>query len=122
MKKMGKIMMMMCAMLLIALPALADGAAQTAQTAYTWESLGTIAGATAAVLLIVQLIKAPLDRVWKLPTRLVVYVLALGLMLVAQAFNGGLTWESGLLAAVNAAVVALGAYGAYEVTFARVDG
>lgn len=121
MKKMWKIVTLVFAlMLLIALPALAEGAAQEAQ-AYSWESLGTVAGATAATLLIVQLIKAPLDRVWKLPTRLVVYVLALSLMLVAQVFNGGLTWESGLLAAVNAAMVALSAYGAYELTFHKVD-
>ena len=119
MKKMWKILTMVCVLLLVALPALAEGAVQTAQTAYTWESLGTIAGATAAVLMIVQLIKAPLDKVWKLPTRLVVYVLALVLMLTAQVFNGGLTWQSGLLAAVNAVMVALAAYGSYEVTFAK---
>lgn len=122
MKKFLKMMVMVLAlMLLIVLPALAEGADPLAQTAHSWESLGTIAGATAAVLMIVQLIKAPLDRVWKLPTRLVVYVIALGLMLTAQAFNGGLTWQSGLLAAVNAVMVALSAYGAYEMTFAKVE-
>ena len=122
MKKILKVMMMVFVlMLLIALPALAEGAAQPAQTAYDWQSLGTIAGATAAVLMIVQLIKAPLDRIWKVPTRLVVYVIALGLMLVAQAFGGGLTWESGLLAAVNAVMVALSAYGAYEMTFKKAE-
>jgi hypothetical protein len=86
--------------------------------AYTWHSLGTTAGAAAAVLMIVQLIKAPLDRVWKLPTRLVAYMVAFILLLAAQHFTGGLSMESVMLAAVNAAMVALSAYGAYEVTFA----
>ena len=108
-------------MLLFALPALAEGTAQTAQ-AYDWQLLGTISGATAATLVIVQLIKAPLDRVWKIPTRLLVYLIALLLMMTAQGFGGGgLTWENGLLAAINAALVALGAYGAYEVTFAKIE-
>ena len=121
MKKMWKIMTMVFVLLAaFALPALAEGTAETVQ-AYDWTSLGTVAGATAATLMIVQLIKAPLDRVWKIPTRLVVYVIALLLMLTAQTFGGGLTWESGLLAAVNAAVVALGAYGAYEMTFAKIE-
>lgn len=119
-KKILKMMVMMCVlMLLIALPALAEGAADTAQ-AYDWASLGTVAGATAAVLMIVQLIKAPLDKVWKIPTRLLVYVIAFALMLLAQYFAGGLTVESALLAAVNAVMVALSAYGAYELTF-KVD-
>lgn len=119
--KMWKIMTMVCVLLMVfALPALAEGTSETVQ-AYDWTSLGTVAGATAATLMIVQLIKAPLDRLWKIPTRLVVYLIALVLMLVAQAFTGGLTWESGLLAAVNAAVVALSAYGAYEVTFKKIE-
>jgi len=119
--KMWKIMMTAFVLLAVfVLPACAEGMAETVQ-AYDWTSLGTVAGATAATLMIVQLIKAPLDHVWKLPTRLVVYLIALALMMTAQAFGGGLTWESGLLAAVNAAMVALGAYGAYEVTFAKIE-
>lgn len=88
--------------------------------AYTWQSLGTMAGAAAAVLMIVQLIKAPLDRIWKLPTRLVVYAVSFMLLIAAQHFSGGLNAENVLLAAVNAAMVALSAYGAYEVTFAKM--
>lgn len=122
MKKIMRIILL-AAMLLIALalPALAEGAADAAQ-AYDWSSLGTIAGATAATLMIVQLIKAPLDRVWKLPTRLVVYVFALMIMLLAQYFaGGGLTAEGALLAAINAVMVALAAYGAYEMTFKKTE-
>ena len=86
---------------------------------FTWAALGTIAGCTAFALLFVQLIKAPLDKVWKIPTRLLVYVVCLIVMLVSAAFTNGLTWESGLLAAVNAVIPTLAAMGAYEVTFGR---
>lgn len=89
--------------------------------AYSWESLGTMAGATAATLMIVQLIKAPLDRIWKIPTRLVVYLVALMLLLLAQGFGQGLDAQGIALSAVNAVMVALSAYGSYEVTFAKKE-
>lgn len=89
---------------------------------FTWQYLGTIAGAAAATLLIVQFIKAPLDRVWKIPTRVLAYVIALIIMLVAAAFTGGLTPENALLAVVNAFIAAMTAMGAYEMTFAKLDG
>ena len=88
---------------------------------FSWEYLATIAGATMATLLIVQLLKLPLDRVWKIPTRIVAYVIALILLLLATSFTSGLTWSTGLLTAVNAVIVALAAMGAYEVTFSRLD-
>lgn len=90
-----------------------------AGSAYTWESLGSMAGATAATLMIVQFIKAPLDKIWHIPTRLLVYCVALLLMLTAQYFSGGLSAERVVLAAVNAVMAALSAYGSYEVIFAR---
>jgi len=84
---------------------------------FTWTALGTIAGCTAFALLFVQLIKAPLDRVWKIPTRALVYVVCLILMLASATFNGGLTVESAALAVVNAVIPTLAAMGAYEMTF-----
>lgn len=90
-------------------------------TPYTWEYLASIAGATALTLLIVQFLKVPLDRVWRIPTRLFVYFIALLILLVATAFTTGLTLQNGLMAFVNAFLVALTAYGAYEVTFAKLD-
>lgn len=82
-----------------------------------WGNLGTMAGAVAAVLVIIQLIKAPLDRVWKIPTRLLVYVLALVIICGALAAQGAITWASVGVALINAAIVALAAMGAYEATF-----
>ena len=88
---------------------------------FTWAALGTIAGCTAFALLFVQLIKAPLDKVWKIPTRLLVYVVCLALMLASAAFGGGLTPENATLAIVNAVISTLAAMGAYEITFGRKD-
>lgn len=90
------------------------------QLPYTWEYLATLAGATAATLLIVQFSKAPLDKVWKIPTRLFVYVIALAVLLIANAFTAGITVDNALLSAVNAFLVSLTAYGSYEVTFAKI--
>lgn len=83
----------------------------------TWASLGTMAGAVAFVTVVVQYIKAPLDKVWKVPTRAVVYVLSLLVLLAAQGFTGGLTAEGTALCLVNAVVVSLASMGAYEATF-----
>lgn len=104
---------------LLALPACAFAEEVGAAQAYTWETLGTMAGATAATLMIVQLIKAPLDKIWKIPTRLAVYAVALVILLAAQAFTGRLNAQGVALALVNAAMVALSAYGSYELTFAK---
>lgn len=89
------------------------------QGPWTWAYLATIAGATAATLLIVQFAKVPLDKVWKIPTRLFVYVIALVILTAATAFTTGLTPDIFLLCVLNAFIVALTAFGAYELTFAR---
>lgn len=104
------------------LPAAVDVVAneQPADQPYTWAYLATLAGATAATLLIVQFLKVPLDKVWRIPTRMFVYIVALIILLVATAFTEGLTLQNTPLAAVNAFLVALTAYGAYEVTFAKL--
>jgi hypothetical protein len=88
---------------------------------FDWTQLATIAGATLATLLIVQLLKLPLDKVWHIPTRIIVYVIALAVMILATHFTVGLTWEKVGLAAVNAVIVALAAMGSYELTFAKRD-
>lgn len=88
---------------------------------WTWSYLASIAGATAATLLIVQFFKVPLDKVWKIPTRLFVYAIAFTILTVATAFTSGLDSNTFLLCVLNAFIVALAAYGSYEVTFARSD-
>jgi hypothetical protein len=86
------------------------------QAPYTWEQLATIPGAIAATLLIAQYLKFPLDRVWKIPTRFLVLIIAFGLMTLARGMVQNLNWIDVPLIAVNAFVVALAAMGAYEVS------
>lgn len=100
-------------------------AAQTesaAQEPYTWDQIATIPGAIAATLLIVQFLKLPLDKVWKIPTRYLVLLIAFLLLAGAQAMVQGLTWPDVPLVVINAFVVALAAMGAYEVSFKKIEG
>ena len=75
MKKLLCCLVLLMALMLISSVAMAEGELPTEP--FTWEYLATIAGATVATLLIVQLLKLPLDKVWKIPTRIVVYVISL---------------------------------------------
>lgn len=88
---------------------------------FTWTYLASIAGAAAFTLLVVQFLKAPLDKIWKIPTRVFAYIVSLITMVVATAFTSGCTIDSVLLAVVNAFLAAFAAYGAYEVTFAKLN-
>ena len=133
MKKLLSLVLLLLAVTLFAFPvsALAEDAdATTGITAseagtpaepFTWQYLASIAGAAAFTLLVVQFLKAPLDKIWKIPTRVFAYIIALLTMLVATAFTTGLDIQTALLAVVNAFIAALTAYGAYEVTFAKLD-
>ena len=119
MKKIIWCLMLMLTVVLMCNVALAEGELPTEP--FTWEQLATIAGATLATLLIVQLLKLPIDKVWKIPTRIIAYVISLFIMLVATYFTIGLNWSDAGLAAVNAVIVALAAMGAYELTFRKHD-
>jgi hypothetical protein len=119
MKKLFVFLMIALVIALISTVALAEGELPTEPL--TWQYIATIAGATVATLLIVQLLKLPLDKVWKIPTRIWVYIIALVLMLLATQFTVGLDLQTGLLTAVNAVIVALAAMGAYEMTFAKAE-
>lgn len=87
----------------------------------TWQQLATIAGAAMATMLIVQLLKLPLDRVWKIPTRIIVFLIAAVIMLMATYFTTGLTWSSAALTILNAVIAALTAMGGYELTFRKLE-
>ena len=111
------LMLALLAALCLALPALAETVQTPAQTPepaidlpgveapLTWSYLATIAGAAAFTLLIVQFFKAPLDKVWKIPTRVFAYMVSLAVMLIATAFTSGLTAENVLLVAANACLL-----------------
>ena len=119
MKKVLWFILAAVSMILLPIVAIAEG--ELPVDPFSWEQLATIAGATAATLLIVQLLKLPIDKVWKIPTRIVAYVIALIIMLLATHFTVGLTWSNAVLGALNAVIVALSAMGAYELTFRALD-
>jgi hypothetical protein len=76
---------------------------------FTWTMLATYAGATLGTTLLTQLLKSI-----PIPTRLLAYIVALVLLLVANFFTGGLTVESGVLCLINAGVVSLASNGAFD--------
>ena len=77
------------------------------------DMLLTYSGATLAVALITQFFKGIrfLDRI---PTRMVSYVIALAIMVMASLAQGELRWQEYALVPVNAVVVALAANGSYD--------
>lgn len=79
---------------------------------FTWTILGTYAGCVLATSLITQLIKE-WSFLKSIPTRLVSYVVALLVLLAANAISGTLDLPAAGLCVVNA-VVALAANGGYE--------
>ena len=87
----------------------------------SWEQLATIGGAAMATMLIVQLLKLPLDKVWKIPTRIIVFIIAAIVLMLATYFTQGLTWNTALLTIINAVIVALTAMGGYELTFKKIE-
>ena len=87
----------------------------------SWDQLATIGGAAMATMLIVQLLKLPLDKVWKIPTRIIVFVIAFVVLILATYFTEGLSWNTALLTIINAVIVALTAIGGYELTFAKLE-
>ena len=88
----------------------------------SWAYLATMGGAVAATTLIVQFLKVPIDKIWKIPTRFVVYFIALIIMLVAEYITQrGLILDQTALIAVNAILVTMAAMGTYEATFKRLE-
>lgn len=87
----------------------------------SWGQLATISGCAMMTMLIVQLCKLPLDKIWKIPTRFVVFFISLVIMLLATYFTNGLNGSTALLTIFNAVIAALTAMGGYEVTFAKIE-
>lgn len=125
---MKKLILCICLLLLsllMTVPVLAEGisAAPEPTDFFTWATIGTFAGAVAMTVFIVQAVKMPIDKVFHhVPTRLVVYVIALALLLLSQAFlNGGLTFESVCLAVINAFLVMLSAMSTYTLLIEQTE-
>lgn len=81
----------------------------------TWDYLATVGGAAVFVLIVVQLTKGMLDKIWRIPTTVYAYVLAIITMLLATVFTTGLTPSSALLTLFNGWIVAATAAKSYDV-------
>lgn len=79
---------------------------------FDWTFLGSFAGALAAVALITEMVKN-VAFLKKIPTQIVSWVLAVGVLILAQFFSDALTAESAVLALLNGAMVSLAANGGY---------
>lgn len=88
----------------------------------TWPNLATFGGAVAAVVFLVQFLKVPLDKLKKVPTRIVVYLVSFVVLLAAKLFTDpAFSLETVALSAVNAVLVALSAMSLYEQTIAEPE-
>lgn len=126
MRKLICVVAIIFCILLMALPAFAVNEPLTddniAGGYMTWDFLGTMTGATAAVLLVVQFLKTPLDKIWKIPTRYIVYLLSVFILVAVEFVNKGVfSFDRIFLTLLNAIIVTMAAMGAYEVTFREVD-
>ncbi len=87
----------------------------------TWEFLGNFAGVVVAVTILIQFLKLPLDKVWKVPTRFFVYGISLVLLVAVEYFTKGIVVDQIPLLLINAVLVTISAMGAYELTFKKLE-
>lgn len=80
---------------------------------FTWDNLGTYAGAAALVALVTQLTKE-LRYINKIPTQVWSYILAVVILIASQIFTGTLTGSSAALALANGVLVSLASNGGYS--------
>ena len=121
MKKLISILLCMFLLIMPVMGIAEEAAAAAPADFFSWAGIGTMAGAVAAVLIIVQYIKAPLDKVWKIPTRVVVYVIAFMLLMAADTVSGNISWERVGLVILNSFIVSTSAMGTYEMTFKKSE-
>lgn len=87
---------------------------------FTWDRLGTYAGAAALVALVTQLTKE-LPYVKKIPTQVWSYILAVLVLIASQVFTGTLSASSAALSLANGVLVSLASNGGYSL-ITRVKG
>lgn len=87
----------------------------------TWEFLGTFSGMVGAVTLLVQFLKLPFDKVWKIPTRYIVLFISMALLFAVEIFTTGFDPQRIPLVVLNAVVVSVASLGTYEVTIQKIE-
>lgn len=78
---------------------------------FSWQTLATFAGASAATAIVTQFFK---DVFQKLPTQWLSYIFAVAILYAATYFTGKLTLASAAIVPLNAVLVALASNGAYS--------
>ena len=121
MKKFMFLVMILVLVLVCAVAVAEIVTADSPEQTYTWAFVATNAGATVVTLGLVQFFKFPIDKVWKIPTRGLVYVIALIVMMFARKFTAGISVEDVPLVALNAYLVAAAAMGTYEFTIKKLE-
>lgn len=89
---------------------------------WSWQTLATYAGATAATMLVTQFVKGLADKFFNVPTNLIAYGVALVVLILAQQFTGTLDASTAALSAFNAILVATAASGSYDAASRMKDG
>ena len=84
------------------------------------ESIGTFAGMVVAINLIVQFLKPLLDKVKKIPTRYLVWAIAVIVSTAYQAITGTFTAAVIYLLLLNSILLTLTAMGSYEATIKKL--
>ncbi len=82
---------------------------------FTWDFIGTYAGAALAVMVIVEFTK-DLPGIKSIHTRIWSYIVAVVLLVLSSVFTGNIDAPTVLLCIVNAVVVAMAAVGGYDIT------
>ncbi|MDP8218157.1 MAG: hypothetical protein P9M03_05475 [Candidatus Theseobacter exili] len=80
------------------------------------EEMGTIIGMVLVLNLLVQFLKPLIDKIKKVPTRYVVWVLALALSVIYKWIDGEFTVETIFVMLINTIVITLAAMKSYELT------
>lgn len=80
---------------------------------FTWDMLGTMAGATFAVAILTEITKN-IPGITRIPTQVWSFILAFIVLVGAQAATSALTISGAGLAVLNAALVSLAANGGYD--------
>jgi hypothetical protein len=88
---------------------------------FTLESMGTFAGMVVVLTVIVQFLKPLIDKIVCMPTRYVVWIIAIIISAVYQAIAGPFTWAAIFLLILNSIVLTMAAMGTYEVTFKKIE-
>lgn len=78
---------------------------------FTWDMLGSLAGAAVATGLVTAFIDAFFNGRGQIPTQVIAYFSAFGILLLSLAFTGTLSLGTGVLCILNALVVSSTASG-----------